>query len=490
MVRVVVLVAVLALSGCGLTIGAPRAVATPGCAVPGVALAPLPAPRFPGGPTVSAEGVRSDVEAWRSGMASLNPDLPGRADLDGMNRELDAVRAAITQPMSRREAWLLLARVNPHLRDGHNGVLMPDTAKVLTAHLSEGGRLTPVEFRFDADGVPRLISAPAPGERIVAINGMPMTEIVAQLLARVPGDTERFRRAYVSHRFASLYWYAFGDTGDYDITFADRQGCEHMVRLPGATQAPTSLQLAPNPAELFQHRILGEDIGYFRVATFDFAQRDALEAAANAAFNEFKARSVRAVIIDVRDNSGGEDPLWQQSLMNNITTTPYAQMSRYAVRVTERNADPGDVIGSVQRSDYTRRFTPDPENPRRFAGPVYVLAGPLSYSATIQFLVAAQDFRIARIAGEETAALSCQTGQVNPVEMPATGLRAFTPIIAYVRPSGRGCERGVIPDVAVAIDEVNPDRTLSALVERVRAELGSARGDVAVDLHAHSLRRP
>ncbi|NJO33665.1 MAG: hypothetical protein HC869_11520, partial [Rhodospirillales bacterium] len=307
--------------------------------------------------------------------------------------------------------------------------------------------------------------------RIVAINGVPMTEIVAYLLARVPGETDGFRRAYVSHRFAALYWVAFGDTLDYDVTFADATGCEHTARLPGANQAPTSLQIEPNSAELFQHRIIGEDIGYFRVATFDFEQRDALATAATAAFNDFRVRSVRAVIIDVRDNSGGDDPLWQQSLMNNITTTPYAQLSRYALRVTERNADPGDVIGSVQRSEYTRRFTPDADNERRFTGPVYVLAGPLSYSATIQFLVAAQDFRIAKIAGEETPALSCQTGQVNSIPMPATGLRAFTPIIAYVRPSGTGCERGVIPDVAVAIDEVNPERTLAALVERIRAEL-------------------
>lgn len=472
-IRIGMLAGALALSGCAQTIAAHRDEAMFSCESRGEALAPLPAPRFPDGPTISAEGVRADLDAWMRGMAALNPDLSVRTDFDGMNRELEAVRAAITAPMSRREAWLLLARINPHLRDGHSGVLIP--AGLLAAHLAQGGRLAPVEFRFDANGVARVIAAPtqapAGGDRIVAINGVPVADIVAHFLARVPGDTEGFRRAYLSRRFAALYWFAYGDTGDYDITFADATGCEHTARVPGVTQAPASLQLEPNPAELFQHRIIGADIGYFRVATFDYEQREALAAEAIAAFDDFKASNVRAVIIDVRDNSGGDDPLWQQSLMNNITTTPYAQLSRYALRVTERNADPGDVIGSVQRSEYTRRFTPDAENERRFAGLVYVLAGPFSYSATIQFLVAAQDFRIARIAGEETAALSCQTGQVNTVPMPATGLRAFTPIIAYVRPSGAGCERGVIPDVAVAIDEVNPDRTLAALVERIRAEL-------------------
>ena len=198
--------------------------------------------------------------------------------------------------------------------------------------------------------------------------------------------------------------------------------------------------------------------------------RDPLAAFAKKAFADLKAANIRALIIDVRDNSGGDDPLWQQSLMNNITTTPYAQLSRYMLRITERNADPGDVIGAVQRSEYTRRFTPDADNPDRFGGPVFVLGGPYSYSATIQFMVAAQDFHVAKIAGDETGACSCQTGQVNTIPMPATDLRVFTPIIAYTRPSGQGCARGLTPDVAIPVDEVYPDRTLDALVKAIKAE--------------------
>jgi C-terminal processing protease CtpA/Prc len=123
----------------------------------------------------------------------------------------------------------------------------------------------------------------------------------------------------------------------------------------------------------------------------------------------------------------------------------------------------------VQQAEYTKRFTPTAVNPIRFDGPVYILAGPYSYSATIQFIVAAQDFGIAKIAGEETPALSCQTGQVQRVEQAKTGLAAFTPIIAYTRPSGHGCKRGVIPDVPIAINEVTPDETLNSLLNWIGA---------------------
>ncbi|HEY3637597.1 MAG TPA: S41 family peptidase, partial [Rhizomicrobium sp.] len=117
---------------------------------------------------------------------------------------------------------------------------------------------------------------------------------------------------------------------------------------------------------------------------------------------------------------------------------------------------------------YNKKFVPPANDPVRYNGPVYILDGPASYSSTIQFLVAVQDFKLAKIAGEETAALSCQTGQVKHIDTPWTGLSASTPIIAYTRPSGRGCKRGVIPDVPIAIDEVQPKNTLDALVSWIK----------------------
>ena len=82
----------------------------------------------------------------------------------------------------------------------------------------------------------------------------------------------------------------------------------------------------------------------------------------------------------------------------------------------------------------------------------------------MQFLVAAQDFKLAKIAGEETAAFSCQTGQVKRINMFWTGLSASAAIIAYTRPSDQGCGRGMIPDVPIAIDEAGPENTLNGLV--------------------------
>ena len=437
---------------------------------------PLPAARFEEGPTITRADLISDFDAWMSGMRALNPDMSIRADMRAVDRQSALIRGSLSGPMTRRQAWKQFARLNPTLKDGHSGIYMPDYRDALDAHVTAGGRIVPVEVRFALDQSLRVFAVTpgagdiTPGDRLLSINGHSTKELVAAMVERSRGDTLAFQRAYVERRFAALYWFLYGDTGQYDLKVESAQsGCHLQVRLAGATTLPEALQPSPTAQEFFDWRIVPGDIGYLRVDAFDGREADALANVAKTAFTEFKQRGIHALIIDVRENGGGDDPLWQQDLMEYITDKPYAQLSRYVQRVTKENADPGDVVGEVKRGDYTDRFKPKHDEPIRFAGPVYVLAGPFSYSATIQFIVAAQDFGIAKIAGEETAALSCQTGQVRRIEQAKTGLGAFTPITAYTRPSGHGCERGVIPDVPITNNEIKPEETLDSLVSWIRA---------------------
>jgi hypothetical protein len=437
----------------------------------------LPAARFEEGPTITQSDLVSDFDAWMLGMRALNPDISIRADMQAVDRKAALIRSSLTGPMTRRQAWMQFARLNPYLKDGHSGIYMPDYRDALEAHVTAGGRIVPVDVRFDADQSLRVFAVTpsavgiAPGDRLLSINGHNAKELVAAMVERSPGDTPAFQRAYVGRRFAALYWFLYGDTGQYDLAVDSVQrGCPFQVRIAGATRLPEALQPTPKAQDLFDWRILPGNIGYLRVDAFDGREGDALANIAKTAFTQCKERGIDALIIDVRENGGGDDPLWQQNLMEYITDKPYAQLSRYVQRVTKENADPGDVVGDVKRGEYTDRFKPKPDEPIRFGGPVYILAGPFSYSATIQFIVAAQDFGVAKIAGEETAALACQTGQVHRIEQSKTGLGAFTPVTAYTRPSGHGCERGVIPDVPITNNEVTPEETLDSLVYWIRTQ--------------------
>lgn len=433
--------------------------------------ATLPPAKFDDGPAIAPAVLVADFDGWMSGMRLLNPDLSIRADMPALNQEAARIRAELTKPMTRREAWLHFAKLNPYLRDAHGGIQMPDYREALEAYLKAGGHVVPVDVRFAKDGSLRVfavapgVNAIKPGDQVLSINGHSAGQMIKTMMPLTIGDTPAFRRAFLERRFAMLFRFLYGDTGVYDVTARSVEtNCAVNIRMTGGATLPEALQSQPNAQELFDWRILPNNIGYLRVDGFDPDLKPVLDKLTQTAFAAFKEKAVRALIIDVRENGGGDDPLWQQDLVNHFTTKSYVQLSHYVTRVTKDNADPGDVIGTVQGADYNKRITPPADDPIRFNGPVYILGGPYSYSATIQFMVAAQDFGLAKIAGEETAALSCQTGQVKRIEMPWTGLSATTPITAYTRPSGKGCKRGVIPDVPITIDEVHPDETLNALV--------------------------
>lgn len=462
------------LAACGSA--APRPVG-PRCEAPapGPARAAVREPVLVSGPLLAADDIRADFAGWMSQLAELHPDLSLRTDMPAFERTRAEIQAAITGPMTQRDAWLLFARLNPALRDGHAGVQMPKRDALVQAHLDAGGRLFPFTVHLGGDGRLRVrdsgaeASGVARGDRIVAINGRSADQIVRELMAITGGDSLAFRHELLARRFQIYYLLAYGDTHDYAITIESRDGCPREVSVPGAAVFPASRPLEIRAAEAFTYKILDGGVGYFKAGDFGPEYTDALATTAKQAFAAFKASGIRALIIDVRDNGGGDDPLWQQHLMEYITTKTYTHVGRFAVRVNKDNADPGDVIGEVQRKENKRRFTPSPDNPLRFAGPVYLLASAFSYSSTIQFLVAAQDFGIARIAGRETGGLSCQTGQVKRMAMPRTGLQAVTPVIAFIRPSGTGCQRGVVPDVALDDDGLDPDRAPALLARQILA---------------------
>src|SRR5882762_5432672 len=204
------------------------------CAVTASHLPTLPAAKFDEGPTIAQADLVSDFDAWMTGMRSLNPDMSIRADMRAVGKQAALIRGSLARPMTRREAWKQFAKLNPYLKDGHSGIYMPDYREALDAHVTAGGHIVPVEVRFAADQSLRVFAvAPrgggiAPGDRVISINGHSTRELKTAMIERSPGDTPAFQRAYVERRFAALFWFLYGDTGQYDVAVESLQSGCHL----------------------------------------------------------------------------------------------------------------------------------------------------------------------------------------------------------------------------------------------------------------------
>lgn len=212
-----------------------RAAASGQCAAITPNVSPLTAAKYEDGPTIAPTVLVADFDAWLTGMRLLNPDLSHRADTKELDQEAARIRKELTRPMSRREAWLHFARLNPYLRDAHGGIQMPDYREALEAHLKAGGHVVPLEVRFAKDGSLRLFTVAAdthalkPDDRLLSINGHEANQMIAAMMSLSIGDTPQFQRAFLARRFAMLFWYLYGDTGQYDVTVQSALQLAHPI---------------------------------------------------------------------------------------------------------------------------------------------------------------------------------------------------------------------------------------------------------------------
>lgn len=199
------------------------------------------------------------------------------------------------------------------------------------------------------------------------------------------------------------------------------------------------------------------------------------------AFAGFIANSVNNVLIDLRNNPGGDnsfsDPMvaWFADRPFRFSPELHIRVSSAAIEANAKRlyAVGGDIdttsarLAAAYRGQAlgSRISYPIPETePRsgmRYAGSVYLLVNRHSYSNAAVVAATAQDYGFGAVIGEETADLASTYGAMETFALPLSGMDVGFPKARMLRPSGDPTPRGVVPDVPIGsplveteIDEV------------------------------------
>ncbi|HIH98655.1 MAG TPA: hypothetical protein HA346_06645 [Thermoplasmata archaeon] len=161
-------------------------------------------------------------------------------------------------------------------------------------------------------------------------------------------------------------------------------------------------------------------------------------------FSEIKERNTKYLIIDIRENGGGN--MLGILLLRHLTEEPFREKSRIDIKISEqfKEITKGNFVGTYdyevvdnELSAYFREsqkdvgmktskaevgsilsyeqpyYIPKP-NPQRFNGDVFLLIGDHTRSAAVTFAAAIKDFEIGKIIGGETGGKATQYGGYNP----------------------------------------------------------------------------
>ncbi len=419
----------------------------------------------------TAEQVRADVDALASGIAATHPGIGHSVDPARFARALEALRERARDGLDRDAVWRELATLNPLLADGHLFVGYADWRGDTVRHLEKGGTLFPFEVDVGVDGRVRVVGelggarSVHTGAYLRSINGHAIAEVTQALLARVHGDSPRFRAHLLSSRWWFFFWKVYGAPDAFDLVFDGTS--RGPVRESGRRERPAVLAGEQDFERQFSLELRPDGAAVMSVHTFAWHDPEAFFGFTRRAFQQMKAARVRLLVIDVRRNGGGDDAMWLKGLMPYIANRPYRWASCYTKRVLKDNPARQERAGEVLSGDIDTWASPLADESQRFAGKVVVLVGPGTYSSAVLFANTVQDFRFGTLAGEGSSVRSVQTGGVQKIELPHAGLVVWSPRFILVRPSGLLSPVWLTPDVHVADDPLHPSAALSAVLARV-----------------------
>lgn len=349
----------------------------------------------------------------------FDPSFHG-VDWGGLRTELRP-RAAAAH--GEAELYAVLRRMLGRLRDPHTRVYPPGESTDWRVHryVSVGvsvrelsGQIVVTDVERDSQA--RRVGVRA-GDAVVALDGEPVAPLLARRLSELNApDSAAARLVAVAHLFD-------GAPDSYVLVTFARPG-EKREREASLRREPR-LRMPSFDVEEEEHGV--------RLVRFNIFTPEVAAQFARALKGEL--RGARALVIDLRDNGGGET----QSMADLASTLLPAGLS--LGRFTDRT-------GAVWLEPYTRTaLVSTPDAFERFGRPVVLLTGARTASAAEVFAASLRETNRASVIGEATC--GCVLGIRRRHRLPDGGVLDVSEMDYHTAAGTRLEGAGLRPDVTV-----------------------------------------
>jgi CubicO group peptidase (beta-lactamase class C family) len=447
---------------------------TPPMATPPMAMPPMYTP----------QQLREDFRIVRQALEEGHPGVYRYVSKERLERKFNAAEKQLDQPMDLYSFYRVLAPMVASIECGHTNINLPASE---LDRLKQNALLLPLSVKCIRSKIYVFRdytreSSDLPGSEIRAINGQPIDRIVRTLLAAAQGDGEiltgRFRQ--VGGFFNRGLYVLCGLHAPYRVLYREAAtGQQKEAELAGLTWnqlAATAQTRYPEDNQRPDHAadLQWFDEGKIAVMTIhgfygyaDKEQKKPLGEFIPEAFAQFQRKGTRSLILDLRNNGGGDDDLGKL-LFSYLTDRPFQYYNDLVInalhfdfmRYAQQPDDIPEHVKDVQKMpDGRYRLISHPnwglQQPQQpgFAGKVFILMNGGSFSTTCEFISIMHFHHRAVFIGEEAGGgyYGNTSGFMPILALPNTKLTLRVPLMKYVLAvSGyRFPKRGVMPDYPI-----------------------------------------
>lgn len=423
----------------------------------------------------SIKQLQQDYELFMSSLKEAHPGLYRYTSKEKFDKLFSTTKSKISHSMTEEEFYRLLTPLIASIKCGHTKFHRAGRPDDRYPFRSEN--LFPLRLYFVNDKAYVLYSydtaanIPAASE-VIAINNKPIVSVINQLrkYITIDGDVQSALYEELNHSFNGYYATFIDDAKNYKITYKD-SGKIVSRYLPAVNHEAITKRDEKNIPENKLPLRLAYTAGNIAILTIESFYADEsvqkFYPFIDSVFKDLKDKNISNLIIDVRNNEGGEedyggylyayltdkDFTYYKKLTltkkGNYSFAKYAEMphqlSYLRQFIKEKN---GEVLFTNQQYLAVQR-----PKQNRFTGQVYMLINGLSFSVTTELASVVHNNKRATFVGEETggAYYGNNSGVFAIVTLPNTKLTIGIPLVGfYSNVSGYPFKnRGIIPDYEV-----------------------------------------
>ena len=409
--------------------------------------------------------VIEDLNYLYESLQDAHYDLYAYTPKETLDSVYTAVKSSVDEDsLSLLEATNTLQQLITAVKNGHTQISFP--AQSYIEYADAGGTLFPLEVALE-DGktlIRKNFSTNDEiqiGSELLSINGMPITEILSRIYPQISAERPYFKNVKLEfYTLPRYYWQVFGQQDDFEVE----------TRLAGVVRKHNLKAISVIEGyEMVREDILNatmklaffENVAYLNPGGFD-GDEEKYRHFIDSAFVEIKKRNSKNLIIDLKNNPGGNDP-FSDYLVSYIADKPFKWNSSYTFKTskflkahTRANYDTTSVFwqnvlnhkdGEVYEYAF-EVYQPQPLQ-RRFEGDVYVLINRHSHSQSAVTAAQIQDYNFGTIVGEETGDYPSLYASIFEYPLPNTAISVQVSKGYMVRVNGSTKEEGVIPDIFI-----------------------------------------
>ncbi|MUP47433.1 peptidase S41 [Gramella sp. BOM4] len=428
--------------------------------------------------------VREDLDYLYNALKNAHYNVFAYTTEADFNSTYENLKKAIKKDsLSLLEATNHLQKLTAKVKNGHTAIEFPGQAYAKFVY--GGGKVFPLELAFeDGQALVRKNWSQneniKTGDQVISINGTSMEVLLDSIGKQVSAERPYFRNVKIEmYSFPRFYWQVFGEEENFSVTIAGENGTESYRLAP--IRALDDYEMKRNEVMNAQMNLkFLQNAAYLNPGNFGGNEK-AYQKFIDSAFTEIKKHDVQNLIIDLRNNMGGNDSFSDYLVSyfaeeafkwNSSFTLKTSQFLKENIRKTKDTTNPfwKEALEHANGEIYDYEFDvyqPQPK-PRRFEGKVYVLVNRQSHSQSAVTAAQIQDYDFGTIVGEETGDYPSLYASIFSFNLPNTGIPVSVSKGYMVRVNGSKAEEGVIPDIMIRdhlLDE--KDEILSALLEKL-----------------------